>query len=95
MNVIGLEEQEPTSPEEDIARAQRVGALGNSADFQYLQNAVARTAIEDWANGKTVEDREAAWQRYQTIRAFDTEIQKVVDQGTRAADALNAAESES
>lgn len=83
------------SPNEAIDMAERVKSLSQNTAFRYLLARAAQSATQRWADGKTVQDREAAHEQMAGIRAVETEIEKVVDQGTRAAATLRGAESES
>lgn len=84
MMIPGFNLPEDLSPDEQIQRAERLVALSKNPDLVYLLTEASKTTVEQWADGKTWQEREGAWQRLQGIRALDTEIQKVVDMADRA-----------
>ncbi len=92
MIIPGFEELE-LSANEAIEMGERVSALARNTAFRYLMSRAAQSAVQRWADGKTWQDREAAHQQMMGIRAVETEIEKVVDQGSRAAATLSGATS--
>lgn len=72
------------SPEEAVRRAAAIKNLAASEAFRWLVEEAVTDCHLDWENGKTAEEREAAYQHLMGIRALDKQIQKVVDRGTSA-----------
>lgn len=94
MIIPGFEELE-LSPNEAIEMAERVSALARNTAFRYILARAAQSAIQRLVDGKTLQERESAHSALLGIRVVETEIERVVDHGTRAAAELRGAESES
>lgn len=70
--------------------AERVASLRSNSAFQYLLQQAAKSAIQAWTDGKTPQDREAAHQQMMGLELINAEIERIANQGTRAAAELKA-----
>jgi hypothetical protein len=86
------DEPQKGSLEDAITAAERLKGMVGSLTFQNLMERAAKSALRNIVDGKSIEEREAAYQQLVGINAIEMEIQKVVDQGTRAAETLREAQ---
>jgi hypothetical protein len=80
--------REIVSPEELLRRADTIKSMSQSEPFRWLIEAADRDAHQDWARGKSVEEREAAFQRLLGVKSLETQVLKIVNAGVAAAAAL-------
>ena len=73
------------SPEQQVQDAQWVAMMLDDARFTGLISGMADGCILAWAESKSLEERECAFTLLQGLRLMESEMQKIMDQGVRAA----------
>jgi hypothetical protein len=73
------------SPEQQVQDAQWVSMLLDDARFASLIESMADNCILAWAESKSLEERERAFTLMSGLKMFETELQKILDAGVRAA----------
>jgi hypothetical protein len=73
------------SLEQQVQDAQWVSMMLGDDRFTSLITGMADSCIRSWAESKSLEERERAFTMLSGLRLIETELQKILDAGVRAA----------
>jgi len=73
------------SPESQIDDARWVAMMIEDDRFKSLMESMGDSCIREWSESKTLEAREQAYTKLQGLRLIESELQRMMDSGVRAA----------
>jgi hypothetical protein len=73
------------SPESQIDDARWVAMMIEDDRFKSLMESMGDSCIREWSESKSLEERERAFTKLQGLRLIESELQRMMDSGVRAA----------